>query len=265
MLRVDPGGLQLTGGGGHRLGPGDVAARRHRTALAQALPDDHAFDRRHGAQRVVQGLLRRYLAAATQRAVCAYDGLCAGVREALRDRRRREAGEDRAPELRRGVRRRARRSPPAATSAGGGRRDRRHRRPAAASASAKRVTASESSANESTARAPVLPGEDGRWSVRSRVRVAVHAVPGDVQPRAGEPRGPLDASGVVEDALPRCLELQREVLDGGRPEPLRLLLGATHELPIACDAVAPHQARDVRALHFLGAGPPDDLRHRRSR
>src|SRR5881398_3467212 len=52
---------------------------------------------------------------------------------------------------------------------------------------------------------------------------AVDAIPGEVQLAPGEPGRPLGTPGRVDHVLPRLRELEPQILDDRRPEPLRLL------------------------------------------
>ena len=80
----------------------------------------------------------------------------------------------------------------------------------------------------------LLPGQGGPAAVlaqpHSRLLApelgggpAVDAVPREVQLPADEPPRPFDPAGGVDDLLPVLGELEPEILDDGRPEPLRLI------------------------------------------
>ena len=118
----------------------------------------------------------------------------------------------------------------------------------------------ESSANVSSRREPSSLQADGCDRVRPALRPAVDAVPGDVDLAPDEPRRPLRAAREVDDFVPGLRELEAHVLDRSRPEPLRVLLGAAHELPVVVHPVLAHQADDVRARERLLVRPPDVLR-----
>jgi hypothetical protein len=51
----------------------------------------------------------------------------------------------------------------------------------------------------------------------------VHAGLRDVQPRADEPRRPLDATRAVEHLVPRSAERDAEIVDHGTPEAVGLI------------------------------------------
>src|SRR5919109_1001835 len=59
--------------------------------------------------------------------------------------------------------------------------------------------------------------------------------------------------------MPGLEELETEVLDDGRPEPLRIARGAPHQIAIVGETEAPHEPDDVRALEDAGVGLPDHL------
>src|SRR6185436_7745122 len=61
------------------------------------------------------------------------------------------------------------------------------------------------------------------------------------------------------DLLPRGCEVEAHVLDRRRPEPLRVLLRAPHQLPVILVAVPAHEPRDVRVLESARVGAPDAL------
>ena len=101
-------------------------------------------------------------------------------------------------------------------------RRRPRRRRARASASASRRTSCESSAHVSERRSP----SSGTHTAASRSGVSraqrwTHAF-GDVEPRAHEPRRPLDPARVVEHGVPVVCERDPEVVDDGTPEAIGL-------------------------------------------
>jgi hypothetical protein len=89
----------------------------------------------------------------------------------------------------------------------------------------------------------------------------VNAVPGEVQLPADEPGRPFDPAGGVHHLLPRLGELEAEILDDRRPEPLRLLHGDAVERVVAVHVEPPREAGQVRGLDPLGVGPPDEISH----
>jgi hypothetical protein len=107
--------------------------------------------------------------------------------------------------------------------------------------------------------AAVLAQADRGDRLRCPARPAVHAVLRDRHAAAHEPRRPLRPAGEVDDLIPGAGEGEAEVLDHERPEPLRLLARAAHELGVVGSAGAPKQAGDVGALDGLPVGAPDDL------
>src|SRR4029079_16035847 len=99
---------------------------------------------------------------------------------------------------------------------------------------------------------------------RSRVRPlsarpAVDAVPGEVELPAAEPCRRLRPARKVADPVPGPRELEAHVLDRRRPEPLRLLRGEAHQLPVIVESELPCESHRVRALADLLARPPDHV------
>ncbi len=245
MLRVDRERGQRAGAGGHLLVP---------------RGDEHVLERRRLLPCLLEDLEHRHLASAAQRCARRDRDFGLGVDEPLGDGRRREPGEDRhldRADVRAGVR--------------GDRRLRRHRqidRDPVAGLDAEldqalrqpRDRFRELGVGQRPA-GSVLAAEDRGREVAPP---PVHAVPGDVQLPAQEPGRPLGAAREVDDLLPGLEELEPEVLDGRRPEPLRLVDRARDELPVAREPVPPHQPDDVRVLERLLVRAPDHLCHGRN-
>ena len=61
--------------------------------------------------------------------------------------------------------------------------------------------------------------------------------------------------------MPGLRELEAHVLDRRRPEPFRVVDRTGDELAVVVDAVAPHEADDVRALERLRIWLPDHVGH----
>src|SRR6266508_1189192 len=110
---------------------------------------------------------------------------------------------------------------------------------------------------------PVLALPDRRLLLGELARgPLVHAVPGEVELSADEPRRPLVSARRVDHALPGLGELEPEILDHRRPEPLRLFDGEAMELPVSLDSEAAREPRQVRNFHLVGARRPDEFAHR---
>ena len=242
MLRVDRERGQRAGAAGDLLVPGS---------------DDHVLERRRLLPCLLEDLEHRHLASPAQRCARRDRDPGLGVDEPPGDGRRSKPGENRHLH-RADVRARVR----------GDRRLGRHRqvdRDAVAGLDAEldqalrqpRDRVRELRVGQRPA-GPVLPAEDSRRAVAPP---PVHAVPGDVQLPAEEPGRPLGAAREVDDLLPGLEELEPEVLDGRRPEPLRLLDRARDELPVGREPVPPHQPDDVRVLERLLVRAPDHLCH----
>ena len=96
--------------------------------------------------------------------------------------------------------------------------------------------------------------------VGTPLRPAVDAVVRDRQAAADEPGRPLGAARQIDHALPRLCELEAEVVDHERPEPLGLLARTADERPVVGCARTVLEARDVGALDGRLVRPPHDLR-----
>ena len=107
----------------------------------------------------------------------------------------------------------------------------------------------------------VLAEPDRGDRIRTALTPAVGAVPRDVHLAADEPGRPFRPAREVDDLIPGLRELEPHVLDRRRPEPLRILLGSAHELPVVVEAVLAHQPDDVRPREGLLVGLPDELGH----
>ena len=225
MLGVDLERLQRPGPL-HHLGVEEVPAWRHRDVVAaEPAPDDDVLDRGRLANGVVDDLLHRHLASASQRTVGSDDHLCFGVLQPLCDRWGGEAGEDRhlhGADVRARVRddrdlgrhRQEEGDPVARFDAERHERLRETRHPLGKLPVGEPVT-------PAVLRFP----ERGRH-LRRALGPAMHAVPGEVELAADEPGRPFRPTGEVDDPVPRLRELQPHVVDRCRPEPFRILRGS---------------------------------------
>ncbi len=68
--------------------------------------------------------------------------------------------------------------------------------------------------------------------------------------------GPRDRSTTC---VPAAREVEAEIVDDERPEPLGLVARAAHELRVAARTGAPLEAGHVGVLDGFGGWPPDDL------
>ena len=109
---------------------------------------------------------------------------------------------------------------------------------------------------------PVLREPGGRLLLRQFAgSPLMDAVPREIQLRSDEPRRPFRAARRVGDALPGLRELEAEVFDHGRPEPLRFLNRDAVQLPVSLGSEQVREARDVRVLDLLRGRRPDELAH----
>ena len=221
-----------------------------------ARPLDDVLDGRRLAQRLVDRLPHRHARAAAKRVVGGDHGLRLRVLQALHDRGRGEAGEDRHLD-----------GADVRTRVGGDRGRRRHRhvdrdavaRPDAAARPAPPrafVTCSDSSANVHSSPRAVLVPEDGGDCVGRPLGPHVQARRRDVQPRSLEPGRPLDPARVVEHAVPRTRERELEISGDGAPEAVGLVDREPVQLRIARAAERAGEPGDVRRLELFGRGCP---------
>ena len=243
-----------------RLGV-DLSGGQHAgQAVELERRDDDVLDARRFAACLVEDLEHRHgLAPARRGDLRDHDLRLAGL-EALRDGRRGEAGEDRyldGAEVGDRVR-------------GDGHlgRHRQEDRDAVAGPDAESGEAlgepgdvARQLRERDHAPGAVLAEADRGDALRRRRGPAVDAVVRDGHLAADEPGRPLRAARGVEHLSPRLGELETEILDDERPEPLRLLGGAPDERRIVGDAGPREQARDVRARSGGSVGAPDDLGH----
>src|SRR6266508_1268007 len=88
----------------------------------------------------------------------------------------------------------------------------------------------------------VLAGEDRAYVGGPPLSPAVDAIPGQVELPAHEPGSPFGALREIGDAVPRLRELEPQVLDRRRPEPVWILLRAALQLPVVLESVPAHVA-----------------------
>ena len=213
------------------------------------------------ADRLLEDREHRHAAAAARRLALRDHDLRLARLEPLGDGRRGEAGEDRHLD-RADVRARVR-------GDGDLGRHRQEDRDAVARADAERDerlgeprhVARELGERERAARA-VLAEPDGGERVRAALGPAVHAVARDRDFAADEPRRPLRPARVVEHLVPRLRELEPQVVDAERPEPVRVVLRAADELRVVRGARPAHEPRRVRVLDRRLVGRPHHVASR---
>ena len=236
MLAVEGLRLEVVGLAVDQLRPPDVACGGRERPPAEPLEHDdrlHAADVRH---RLVHRRLQLERLTATKRAVRCEHDLRLGVGQPNGDGRSCKAREDRNDD---GAHQRA-----------GMKSDDRldDHRQAQRDSVARLDTERTKARRQATCLAPqlgvgqlrrlaVLGLADRGERVGRPTRPAADAIPGHVELSADEPRRPLDAARNVQHPLVRLGELDPEVVDDRRPEPLRVVLRATDELPVVVDAV----------------------------
>jgi hypothetical protein len=91
--------------------------------------------------------------------------------------------------------------------------------------------------------------------------VRVQADARDVEPAADEPACPLRPARGVDDRVPRCRELDAEIVYDRGPEAVRLVDRDAVELGVPVRAEQPRQAGQVRLLDEVGRRSPDEVAH----